>query len=493
MGCTAIHIEALRACVTSIKIMEKIIGREIEKDILKKILESSQPEFAAVYGRRRVGKTYLIKQFFDNQFAFYMTGTAHVNMAQQLNNFHSAYNQYSQKTLKKTPKTWFEAFENLRKLLNDSTLTKKIVFIDELPWLDTPRANFISALEYFWNSYGSSQDNLKLIVCGSAASWMINKLINNRGGLHNRITKRIFLKPFTLKETELFLQSKQIYLERYQVLQLYSVMGGIPFYLNEVEMGLSSFQNIDKICFSELGLLRMEYQELFYSLFQEAPNHVAIIEALSKKAKGLTRDEIIKTSKIANGGTITKVLEELEVSGFIKKYVPFDKKIKSSLYQLTDPYSLFYHKFIKDSKAIGENTWINLMDSSKYRAWSGYAFEYVCMSHIENIKKALSIQGVYSEISSWVSQNSEKGTQIDLLIDRKDNVITVCEMKFSNDEYEITKSYSNDLRNKLNLFKSESKTRKTLFLAMITTFGIKTNQYSLGLVQNSITMNALFE
>ena len=214
---------------------------------------------------------------------------------------------------------------------------------------------------------------------------------------------------------------------------------------------------------------------------------------MSKKAKGLTRDEIIKTSKTANGGTITKVLEELEVSGFIKKYVPFDKKIKSSLYQLTDPYSLFYHKFIKDSKAIGENTWINLMDSSKYRAWSGYAFEYVCMSHIENIKKALSIQGVYSEISSWVSQNSEKGTQIDLLIDRKDNVITVCEMKFSNDEYEITKSYSNDLRNKLNLFKSESKTRKTLFLAMITTFGIKTNQYSLGLVQNSITMNALFE
>jgi uncharacterized protein len=311
--------------------------------------------------------------------------------------------------------------------------------------------------------------------------------------LHNRITKRIPLRPFTLKEVELYLQAKQIYLERYQVLQIYSVMGGIPYYLNELETGLSSFQNIDKICFSEAGLLRTEYQELFYSLFQEAPNYLVIIEALSNKAKGLTREEIIKTSNISNGGTITKVLEELEVSGFIKKYLPFDKKSKSSLFQLTDPYSLFYHKFIKDSKAMGENTWINLMDSSKYRAWSGYAFEYVCMSHIENIKKALSIQGVYSEISSWVSRNPEKGTQIDLLIDRKDNVITVCEIKFSNDEYEITKSYANDLRNKLNLFKSESKTRKTIFLAMITTFGVKTNQYSLGLVQNSITMDALFE
>jgi uncharacterized protein len=473
--------------------MEKIIGREIEKDILKKILESPQPEFVAVYGRRRVGKTYLIKQFFDNQFAFYMTGTANVNMAQQLNNFYVAYNHYSKKPLEQTPKNWFEAFENLRKLLENSTLTTKVIFIDELPWLDTPRANFVAALEYFWNSYGSSQGNLKLIVCGSAASWMINKLINNRGGLHNRITKRIPLKPFTLKEVEVYLQAKQIYLERYQILQIYSVMGGIPYYLNELETGLSSFQNIDKICFSEAGLLRTEYQELFYSLFQEAPNYLVIIEALSNKAKGLTRDEIIKTSNISNGGTISKVLEELEVSGFIKKYLPFDKKSKSSLYQLTDPYSLFYHKFIKDSKAIGENTWINLMDSSKYRAWSGYAFEYVCMSHIENIKKSLSIQGVYSEISSWVSRNAEKGTQIDLLIDRKDNVITVCEIKFSNDEYEITKSYANDLRNKLNLFKSESKTRKTLFLAMITTFGVKTNQYSLGLVQNFITMDALFE
>lgn len=395
--------------------------------------------------------------------------------------------------LEKTPQNWFEAFENLRNLLESNHSELKVVFIDELPWLDTPRANFIAALEYFWNSYGASQKNLKLIVCGSAASWMINKLINNKGGLHNRITKRISLKPFTLKETEQYLKAKGINLERYQILQIYFVMGGIPYYLNEVEMGLSAFQVIDKVCFLESGLLRTEYSNLFSSLFHEATNHTAIIEALSNKAKGLTREEIIKTSKIANGGTITKVLEELEVSGFIKKYLPFDKKIRNSLYQLTDPYCLFYHKFIKGSKAIGENTWINLMDSSVYRAWSGYAFEYVCMSHIDNIKKALGIQGIYSEISSWVSRNSEKGAQIDLLIDRKDNVITVCEIKFSNDEYEITKSYSTNLKNKLSIFKNESKTRKTVFLAMITTMGIKTNQYSLGLVQNAITMDSLFE
>lgn len=473
--------------------MEKIIGRNIEKDILKKTFESSEAEFVAVYGRRRVGKTFLIKQFFDNQFAFYFTGTANVNMAQQLNNFYSVYNQYSETPLEKTPQSWFEAFEHLRKLLENNHSATKVIFIDELPWLDTPKANFIAALEYFWNSYGASQNNLKLIVCGSAASWMINKLINNKGGLHNRITKRIPLKPFTLNETEQYLQARKIYLERYQILQIYFVMGGIPYYLNEVEMGLSAFQVIDKVCFLEAGLLRTEYNNLFSSLFYEPTNHVAVIEALSIKAKGLTREEIIKTSKISNGGTTTKILEELEVSGFIKKYLSFDKKTRDSLYQLTDPYSLFYHKFIKDSRATGENTWINLMDSSTYRAWSGYAFEYVCMSHIDNIKKALGIQGVYSEISSWVSRNSDKGTQIDLLIDRKDNVITICEVKYSINEYEITKSYAANLRNKLSVFKTETKTRKTIFLAMITTMGIKTNQYSLGLVQNSITMDNLFQ
>lgn len=473
--------------------MDKIIGRDIEKNSLLKISESQNPEFVAVYGRRRVGKTFLIKRFFEEDFTFYLTGTANVGMNQQLINFYGAFNKYSTQSLQTVPKSWFEAFDALQKLIQASSKPNKVVFLDELPWLDTPKSNFVAALDYFWNSFGSTHSGLKLIVCGSAASWMLNELIKNKGGLHNRVSKRIFLKPFTLQETEKYLQAKNIVLERYQIVQLYAVMGGIPFYLNEVETGQSATQIIDNVCFSENGLLREEYNQLYSSLFKKADKHLAIVEALSSKAKGLTRDEIIALTKTPNGGTLSKVLEELEISGFIKKYPPFNKKSKESLYQLTDPYSLFYHKFIKNQRGFGTNTWLNLMDSSTYRAWSGYAFEYVCLSHIEQIKKALGISGVYSENSSWRSQNADKNAQIDLLIDRKDGIITVCEMKFTNDEFEITKEYASKLRNKLNALKSESKTRKSIHLAMITTFGIKVNQHSLGLVQNSLNLDNLFE
>ncbi len=472
--------------------MEKIIGREIEKLVLKSISESANAEFLAVYGRRRVGKTYLIKQFFENRFTFYLTGTANIGNQQQLINFFNTYNQHANNPLEKVPKTWFEAFEALKTHIIESESKHKVVFLDELPWLDAPKSNFVQALEYFWNSFGSTHDSLKLVVCGSAASWMLSEIINNRGGLHNRLTKRISLKPFNLLETEQYFRSKNVILERYHIVQLFAVMGGIPYYLNEVEQGQSVFQIIDKTCFNVAGLLRKEYQQLYNSLFKKAEKHEAIVEALSSKAKGLTRNEIAKLTKIGNGGTFSKVLEELEISGFIKKYAPFQRRTQNSLYQLTDPYSLFYHKFIKNLKSDSNSTWSNLLDSSTYRAWVGYAFEYVCLSHIYQIKKALGISGIYTEESSWIGKTDEIGVQIDLLIDRKDGIINLCEMKFTSDKYEITKDYSNQLRSKVNVFKKLTETKKTVFLTMVTSFGLKQNQYSLGLVQNSLTIEDLF-
>jgi len=470
----------------------EFIGRERELSLLREVEKNNRPEFVAIYGRRRVGKTFLVRNAFKGIFTFQMTGVANVSTKKQLINFWAAFNQYSDVILESPPDNWMEAFVRLRKLIEQKNADSKIVFIDELPWFDTPRSGFISALEHFWNSFGSAQSDLKLIVCGSAASWIINKLINNHGGLHNRVTRRIHLQPFTLHEVENYFQTKNVTLDRYQIVQLYSVMGGIPFYLNTVEKGKSAFQIIDRLCFSEIGFLRTEYQNLYRSLFQNAESHLSVVEVLSRKAMGLTREEIIQASELTNGGSATKVLNELEVSGFIKRYQPFNRKQRNSLYQLTDPYSLFYNKFIKDSRATGEGTWLNLIDSPAYRAWSGYAFEYVCMHHVQNIKKALGISGVYTEISSWRSTDSEGGAQIDLLIDRKDKVITVCEMKFSSGPFEITKAYAANLGNKLNVFKTESKTRKSVFLAMVTTFGLKPNVHSLGLVQNEVTMDALF-
>jgi hypothetical protein len=321
---------------------------------------------------------------------------------------------------------------------------------------------------------------------------MFQKLINNRGGLHNRVTRRIHLQPFTLTEVELFLRHNQVNLDRYQVVQLYSVLGGIPFYLNAVEPGRSAAQVIDQLCFSPGGLLQTEYQNLYRSLFVRAEAHMAVVEALSSKGMGLTRDEIITTAGLPNGGHLSRVLDELELSGFIRKYTPLGRLSRNSLYQLTDPFSLFHLRFMKNSKARGNGTWLNLLDSSRWRAWSGYAFEMVCLLHTDALKRALGISGMYTEVSSWRSLKSSPGAQIDLLIDRKDNVITVCEMKFSSGRFTITKAYAQTLQNKLDVFRQETGTRKSVFLALVTPHGIELNAHALGLVQNMLTLDALF-
>jgi uncharacterized protein len=472
--------------------MGNLVGRIAEIDLLQKIEKGNKAEFVAVFGRRRVGKTYLIKQLFQEKFAFYLTGIANVNTSMQLGNFITAYKTYANNEAAVMPQTWFEAFDLLKPLVEAKGKKTCIIFLDELPWLDTPRSNFIQALEHFWNSYGSAKNNLKLITCGSAASWMINKLINNHGGLHNRVTNRLHIQPFTLWETEQLLLAKNIYLERYQIVELYAVLGGIPFYIDAVEKGLSIAQNIDKLCFTNTGLLRNEYQNLFKSLFKDAEKHEQVITALATKTKGLLRSEIINTANIPNGGNTSKLLEELEYSGFIRKYLPFKGKQRNSLYQLTDPFVLFYNQFMQNAKAQGDGVWLSLIGSAKHKTWSGYAFENVSLLHINEIKKALGISGIYSENSSWRSIGKTENAQIDLLIDRKDNAISVCEMKFANEEFIITKEYAEKLKQKLRVFKTETKTKKTLLPTLITTYGAQKNSHYLGIIQNELTLNDLF-
>lgn len=471
----------------------EIIGRKDELELLKRVRRNTSSSFIAVYGRRRVGKTFLIRNAFNNNFDFYVTGIFKVSLAQQLINFHSAilkYNPNSEGT--EPPKDWFSAFQQLSKFLESGRPGKKIIFLDELPWFDTPQSGFISALEHFWNSWASARTDIILIVCGSAAGWMISKLINNKGGLHNRVTNRIRLEPFTLKECSEFLQSKRANFDRYQVIQLYMVMGGIPYYLEQIDVGQSAAQNIDRLCFQKDGVLRTEFDNLYRSLFENAGKHTAIVEALSKKTKGLTRNELIKEAKLPSGGSLTRVLSELEESGFIRRYAAYGEKEKNSLYQLTDFYSLFYLRFIRKGSILDDNNWINSLDSPAQRAWSGYSFEQICLAHIKQIKQALGISGVQTATSAWVS-NSQPGAQIDLLIDRRDHVINVCEMKYSLNTFTIDKKYAEELRNKIGVFTSEVKTRKSIYLTMITTFGLTRNQYSMSLVQNDLTMDVLFE
>ena len=469
-----------------------IIGRKEEQQILRSAVQSENSEFVAVYGRRRVGKTYLIRETFGYKFTFQHTGLAKGNTKEQLFSFAISLRDAGYDDCP-IPKSWLEAFSLLSTYLKNSTDEKKIVFLDELPWMDTPRSNFISAFEHFWNGWASARKDIVLIICGSATSWIINKVINDHGGLHNRVTKQIALQPFTLKECEMFAQSKGLEMSRYQLAECYMVFGGIPYYWSLLEKGLSLAQNIDKIIFAKNGKLSNEFNQLYASLFKSPEQYIDIVTALGKKKVGMTREEIIAATDKYSNGALSKVLDELEYCGFIRKYNGFDKKSKQAIYQLIDNYTLFYFKFIQQNENNDEHFWSASIDSAMHRAWSGLAFERLCMAHTQQIKAALGIAGVLSNVYSWRKGADEMsdGAQIDLLIDRKDQVINLCEMKYSLSEYVIDAEYEQKLRNKKSAFIDTTNTRKAVHLTMVTTFGIKVNAHS-GIVQNEITLEDLF-
>jgi hypothetical protein len=386
-----------------------------------------------------------------------------------------------------------EAFRQLIHILeNNKRKGRKVIFIDELPWFDTPRSGFITGLEYFWNSWASNRPDILLIACGSATSWMINNLLKSHGGLHNRVTRRMALAPFNLNECEEFLKYKKIVLDRKSIAGSYLIFGGIPFYLNLFEKGLSLAQNVDKLCFTSNGALKDEFSILYSSLFRHSGNHINVIHMLAKKKTGLTREEIIAGTQLQGGG-LTAVLEELEQCNFIRSCNAYEKKTKGRLYQLIDFYSLFYINFIKNAKQTGNHYWTNLIDNAKHRAWSGYAFEQLCMQHTPQICRKLGISGVITYSASWRSRKtgSSEGAQVDLLIDRNDGIINLCEMKFANTEFVIDKKTDENLRNKKAAFTAETKTRKAVHITMVTTYGVKRNEYWNN-IQSEVTMNDLF-
>ncbi|GHU73319.1 ATPase [Bacteroidia bacterium] len=472
--------------------MNTIIGRKKEQRLLEEYYYSDKAEFVVVCGRRRVGKTFLIRECYRDKFAFYLSGAENATKTAQLKNFNVAINTYSGYPYPFI-NDWQDAFLQLQHYIeNKATKEKIVLFFDELPWLDNKKSGFLSVFEYFWNTFASTRQNILLIACGSATSWIVNKIINSRGGLHNRVTRQIFLEPFTLQETEQFLKSRNIAMKRIQIIECYMIMGGIPYYLEQLDRTTSLLQNIDNLFFAKNGILRNEFPRLFSSLFKNSENYVKIIKALGKKNKGLTRDEIIFITKIADGGRLSKTLDELELCGFIRIDDSFNNKKKNRLYQLTDFYSMFYLNFVDSKKNTAENYWVNIADSSTYKAWCGFSFEKLCMAHLPQIRRKLGISGVLSFTSSWRYFNEENGAQIDLLIDRKDNVINVCEMKYAQKEYQITKRDDESFRNKIALFQEDTKTRKTIHFTLISTYGAKRNEYWGG-IQSEVTMNDLFE
>ena len=477
---------------------KKLVGRNEECERLNECLESDSAQLIIVYGRRRVGKTFLINEFFNNQFAFKLTGAFEQPKGVQLKNFASELSRKSGKRVK-APKDWTEAFELLRAYIENLSKDKKqVFFFDEMPWLDTYRSGFLPAFEWFWNDFASTVDNIVFIVCGSATAWMIDNLANNKGGLFNRQTCRLYLKPFTLSEVEQYLRTKGFLWSRYDIAECYMIMGGIPYYLSLLKKKYSLAQNIDRLFFQAKGELWDEFDHLYATLFSNSESYVKVVEALSKKNSGLTRNEIIDTTRIPSNGALTKILNNLVDSGFVRQSSFYGRKKKDILYQLADYYSAFYFHFIKENYGVDEQFWSNSIDNPSRRAWTGLVFEQLCKDHIKQIKNKLGISGVLSEESIWYSKGGEnengtiqQGAQIDLLIDRRDRVVNLCEMKFSTDEYEIDKTYDKILRNKVNRFRIITSCRKSIQLTMVTTYGVKKNKYS-NLIGNQVLLYDLF-
>ena len=471
----------------------KIIGRKKECERLDECMNADQAQLVIVYGRIRVGKTYLINEYFENRFAFKITGSYGQPKEVQLKIFDTSLSRQNGVN-KLNSKDWFEAFNSLRDYLETlDTNEKQVIFFDEMPWLYTQKSSFLAAFEWFWNDWASTRRNLIFIVCGSATSWMDEKIANNKGGLFNRQTCKLFLKPFSLNEVEEYLQSKNIEWSRYDIVQCYMIMGGIPYYLSLLNSKLSLSQNIDALFFTDRGELSDEFEHLYRTLFTNSANYIKVVESLSKKKGGLTRDELLKSTGRQTGGELSVILKNLELSGFIRISNFFNKKKKNALYQLCDYYTSFYFKFIKDNYGKDEHYWSNAVDNPAKRTWEGLVFEQICRDHVTSIKKKLGISGVLSEESSWYVRGDTEiqGAQIDLLISRRDHVTNLCEIKFSTGEYSIDKDYDLKLRNKVEAFRRDTNYKGTIQLVMITTFGLKKNQYS-SLIQNQIVLDDLF-
>ncbi len=472
----------------------KIIGRDTEIKLLNECYNSNKAELVVVYGRRRIGKTFLVKSLFEDRFDFFITGKYEGKLKDELELWnrklveHSAY-PYT------VPKSWNEAFAQLKHYINNLSKDRVVVFLDEMPWLATPKSGFVGEFENFWNDWASTRENLLLIICGSATTWMNDNVISQKGGLHNRVTRKIKLSQFNLHETELFLKDKGIVWNRHQIAECYMIMGGTPYYLDLLQKGMSLPQNIDFLFFRSGAELAGEYTVLLKSLFKDANLYRRIIELLAKHSRGMTRKEICEKLKIADGGGLTEVLENLENCDFIRSYASFGKRERDAMFQLTDMFILFFLKFAGQAGGCDEAFWTHSIDEPSRRVWTGYAFEQLCLNHIQQIKECLGIHGILSNVCSWYQKaDKEKGIsggQIDLIIVRRDQVINLCEVKFTLNPYAVTAKYLNEMIERMENFRNATKTKYALHLTMISAAGIAQNENS-GQIQSVVTLQGLF-
>lgn len=483
--------------------MEKLVGREREIHELELSYNSNRSEMVVLYGRRRVGKTFLVRNYFQDKYTFHFVGAHKKTKSEQLENFGKALARYGLNDIPSF-ENWSQAFDCLITLLENSADERKVVFLDEMPWADTKGSEFLTSFEYFWNNWVSGRDDIMLVACGSATSWMKEKLEDNQGGLHNRKTRVIYLRPFNLHECKQYLDNHGIDWDEYQTIQCYMVMGGIPYYMSLLEPELSLQENIDNLYFRRNGALREEFHDLYSALFRKSDSYISVVKFLSEKREGFLRDEIEAKTGLS-GGTLSKILKNLERCDFISAYSQFGNKTKLTLYRLCDFYTLFYFRFIMNDNSKDEHYWSHHFTDRSVESWQGFTFEQVCLQHLEQIKKALGINGMATEASAWryvapksVSAEDEetekrnRGAQIDLVIKRADRITHLCEMKFSQIPYSIAASYTDKLLERKSLFMTQTGTQHGVVMTFVTPYGLANSKNS-SLIHSVITAKDLMK
>ncbi len=472
--------------------MEKLIGRHKEQAKIQACLESGRSEFVVVYGRRRIGKTFLVRRFFKDCYDFSFVGKHDMPKEEQLQEFAKALQSYSYSSFLPSLKSWGDAFSCLQQILNSSKKKgKKVVFFDEMPWMDTPKSDFVAALENFWNGWAAMRDDILFIACGSATSWMVDKILHNQGGLFNRITQKIYLRPFHLCEVEQYLDEHHFNWNRYQIAQCYMILGGIPYYLTLLNPHLSLLSNIDELFFADThAMLCTEYSELYSTLFKRPENYICVIKVLSERKEGFNRKEISEKTKLG-GSTLTKILSDLEQCDFILPYARYGNSKNNTIYRIKDFYTLFYYKYVNGIDTKDAQRWTHLSSSQQVVSWQGFSFELLCLIHLDEIKRALGIDRILNDASAWRSKSAGGNTQIDLVIERADHNINLCEMKFANSLYAIDKDYEQKLRERMSIFQAETKTRNSTRITMVTTYGVLKNKHA-GIVDDEVLLDDLF-
>ncbi len=471
---------------------EVLIGRKSEQMQLQRCLDSGRSEFVVIYGRRRVGKTFLVRQFFKNNFTFSYVGAHNFSQREQLANFARAIKEYGKMLVTPTFGSWIDAFESLKELIKALPAEeRKVIFLDEMPWIDNTRLSFVKALENFWNGWGASRNDIVLIACGSSTSWMVDKLIMNKGGLHNRITASINLRPFTLNETEQYLAHQGFTWDRYTIVECYMILGGVPFYLSKLDHHEHSLaNNIDNLFFGPNAILRNEFDELYQALFAHADKYITIVRTLANHREGLTVKQIANITGIT-GGWLTRILENLLRSEFIITFNQYGNKNRNKIIRLCDFFTLFWLKHVEHDSGKDINFWSHSLHSPSLAVWRGFTFELVVFLHLQQVKSALGIDRILNSSSSWRSSRSSEKTQIDLIIERADRIINLCEIKFCETPYIITKEYAMKLRTRMAVFQNETQSRKSLVNTMITTYGLVPGKHS-AVAQSEVIMDDLF-